>query len=496
MANEPAVKGIRLGNIYSPPDYPKVKAIRLGMTPDLVRLGYGCVGHWKLDESSTYAVDSSGSGNSGTYLPAATPPISDYPATVLTTGRSLYFSGSNDVDVPTSASIQLTSNFSFSCWIKPTSVTQVGIAGKYLQGSTYKGWSMYISNGSIYLKLRKDASNYLSKYTTETVTTDAWHHIAFTYVGDGSQPVVYLDGSATTLNTSESVGNALNGIGDSGTSLLLGYGNSWGTGYYFSGSIDDCRLYNTAISSGDITSLYTNSSPPTPTAGWWKFDEWSKAHDYSGFGNDGAWVANPTPTASVPTVKFYDPYALSFSRASSQYITRTLGTALYRTTGYSITGWVKAAVDTTNNPCIYSETGVGSQIFRVAQGGAGGDKLNIYLRNDAGGTPMGASGKTSTTTLFDNTWHHFAYTDSNGTAKCYIDGVLDATDFSYTPSGSYTFTTAQMGRRGTTDYYNGTMDDIRIYNRVLTATEITKLAQGHSPEDKIMAGTLYAGTIQ
>lgn len=76
-----------------------------------------------------------------------------------------------------------------------------------------------------------------------------------------------------------------------------------------------------------------------------------------------------------------------------------------------------------------------------------------------------------------NTWYHVAVTSSGGVAKFYINGAT----FASTPAvGSFpanTIDALEIGRdiAGTTDYFNGKIDDIRIYNRALSASEIMQV---------------------
>ena len=46
----------------------------------------------------------------------------------------------------------------------------------------------------------------------------------------------------------------------------------------------------------------------------------------------------------------------------------------------------------------------------------------------------------SSAVVFDDTWHHIAWVDDRGTVKLYVDGDLDAANFNYTPSGTFTLT--------------------------------------------------------
>ena len=73
----------------------------------------------------------------------------------------------------------------------------------------------------------------------------------------------------------------------------------------------------------------------------------------------------------------------------------------------------------------------------------------------------------------DNIWHHLIGTYDGSILKLYIDGLLDSTDDS-PGSCSNPNINFQIGRwvGGSSQYFNGLIDEVRIYNRVLSAEEI------------------------
>jgi hypothetical protein len=76
----------------------------------------------------------------------------------------------------------------------------------------------------------------------------------------------------------------------------------------------------------------------------------------------------------------------------------------------------------------------------------------------------------------DKKWHHMAVTRDNNELKFYIDGVLIGT--APTPAGTGPFDpTNNYSLGGAYDiYWKGALDDLRFYQRVLTAAEINTLA--------------------
>jgi len=91
-------------------------------------------------------------------------------------------------------------------------------------------------------------------------------------------------------------------------------------------------------------------------------------------------------------------------------------------------------------------------------------------------TQVGVNNIQSNLTITDINWHHIAVSISGSQAVFYLDGVAD-TPIGYTATFVLT-TNAAIGARGDNDARNaffGAIDELAIYNRVLSATEVAAL---------------------
>jgi hypothetical protein len=103
------------------------------------------------------------------------------------------------------------------------------------------------------------------------------------------------------------------------------------------------------------------------------------------------------------------------------------------------------------------------------------------VMTDAGPINLG-----SRTRVTDGQWHHVAGVFDNGLATLYVDGVVDATKttgrtcgtnnrrFGFLGVGSKAEDYDGLKAAGT--FFAGDMDDVRIYSRALTSSEITALS--------------------
>lgn len=81
----------------------------------------------------------------------------------------------------------------------------------------------------------------------------------------------------------------------------------------------------------------------------------------------------------------------------------------------------------------------------------------------------------SATTVSTGTWYHVVATYDGSIGRMYINGALDNSNvFTHTATAN-SDTLVIGGRSGSIDMLDGIIDDVRIYNRALTATEVTSL---------------------
>lgn len=214
----------------------------------------------------------------------------------------------------------------------------------------------------------------------------------------------------------------------------------------------------------------------------WKLDETSGtvAADSSGNGYTGTYVNTPTLGA---TGAFGSSKAVTYTRSSSEYTDVVAPANLLRNvSAASGACWFKANSTGVWHELLDVNTGAASLWTRrlaILVSDTGGKFYGYAIAGDAEGEQI----KVSTATGFDNgSWHHFVVTVDypTDTIKLYADGVL------LTATGTVAFTAtatsdtnpkgARIGsRRDGVNYVNGTLDDVRIYSRALSAADVAEL---------------------
>jgi hypothetical protein len=222
---------------------------------------------------------------------------------------------------------------------------------------------------------------------------------------------------------------------------------------------------------------------------WYKFDETAgtTAFDSSGNGNDGVLIGDPQWTALGQLGG-----ALDFDGAGDYVEDADGENYLNGQTAFTVSAWVKSRVINTDRGFLIGlqpSGGDQSVTMRYDSAGAsfGGDdvlKMAVSSSDDPGqdGQQLESSAGLQTTD-----WQHCLMTwSSGGLIRFYVNGVED------TPTGrnnanqggtSSENTTFIVGRGGkddnaATEGWDGLIDDVRIYKRVLTQGEIEDVRDG------------------
>ncbi len=191
--------------------------------------------------------------------------------------------------------------------------------------------------------------------------------------------------------------------------------------------------------------------------GEWHFD--GNAQDSSGNGNHGT-ISGATFVTGI------SGQALSFDGVND-YVTSGNGSSLNFGAGYfSLSAWIKTTAmgNADNEVVIYFSGSNGYYYFGIHPGNPNPNGASFII-ND-GSTQDASYG---TTNLFDGKWHNIVFTRDATSLKVFTDGIQEGSQ----PSRGLnvgTGTTTISNKEGS--WFNGIIDEVRIYNRALTASEI------------------------
>jgi hypothetical protein len=212
----------------------------------------------------------------------------------------------------------------------------------------------------------------------------------------------------------------------------------------------------------------------------WKFDEGSGniAYDSSGKINNGTLINNPT------RVDGKLGKALSFD-GINDYIEIASSPSLNSiTTQITILAWVKtdfAQRGTIIDNWFYDRTvtpqiGERAYVF-TALSGADAGKFDFGLSPQGDGS--GLIWLTSNTAVPSNQWTHVAFVSNGTITAIYLNGNLDASTsapnqihVSNRPIHIGAWNAKEVGYPEFSTFFNGVLDEVKIYNRALSAEEI------------------------
>jgi hypothetical protein len=155
---------------------------------------------------------------------------------------AILLDGINDSIVTTFSLNPAQTSFSAFAWIKGGGPDQVA-----LSQSDGVDWLLVDEDGNFMTALRR--GHYTPTLTSGYVITDGdWHHIGV--VWDKSHRHLYADGIAVTEDTAN-----IGYLSASNGNLCIGCGNAFDAGSFFSGLIDDVRIYDVALTAEKIAAL-------------------------------------------------------------------------------------------------------------------------------------------------------------------------------------------------------------------------------------------------
>jgi hypothetical protein len=215
------------------------------------------VGYWKLDESSGNAADSSGNSNTLTNLNTVTytpEKINNGALFVRLTSQALSIANASQTG------LGLTGDFSIGFWINPVSLaSNEALVAKWDDHITNSNLSYLVQtdvNGSLNVRLRKDASTDLASVTKNGVlSTGSLQYILVTWTKSSGTVEIWKNGISQGTGTGTSGTNIQSGA----ASFDLG-GTVGLNGSYLNGALDEVGVWSRVLTSTEIGQLYNGGA--------------------------------------------------------------------------------------------------------------------------------------------------------------------------------------------------------------------------------------------
>ncbi|HTV41672.1 MAG TPA: LamG domain-containing protein [Candidatus Sulfotelmatobacter sp.] len=475
-------------------------------TATVVVGGHTLFAHYAFtNDSSTFDLgdDSSPAGNGMNDSYSYWGPVHVASANAVVNGSAVQFFGTScmtpDDIVLANYDNLLAGSFSFSAWIETTDSvgndSDDAISGASIfwayddHNGTNDAIPLAITGDDAAFSVRDHLGNTTTIHSTTAVDDGAYHLVTVTRDQVSGLMCLYVDGQiqASTVGPTDPL---------NGNNYFLSIGGTTLSSY--TGLLDDMQVYSGVLSASDVAALYANpgttipdtAAPSDGLAAHYDFSEGTVlAPDVSGNGNNIVFAGDfggNGPVISTNAIGelgsvYFD--GGSFLSAPTNLLTTLEG-------DFSISLWLNTTQDV-------------DYAGDLAYNGAG--VISAYIPNEVTNdlVPIALTGGqvafntestyddtlTSMASVNDGSWHHVVVCRNQltGEKDIYVDGELDTTDIDTT----VLFNAPQLltigaiadasnpdpGSPQSTGYngYQGYLDDIEIYNRVLGSNDVAFL---------------------
>ena len=392
------------------------------------------------------ANDESGNGRNGVVYGAS-----------LTTDRfgnpdkAYQFNGtSNYIDIPGTNNLHLNTNgLSLAAWINFTEPSDIhAIVGKHISGYG-NGYYLMIRPATI-IEFLVDSDYGLR--STESYNDGNWHFVVGTF--DGSTMKLYVDGA---LKSSQP--KTYSSLNDS--TLTIGKHHAGVATDFFNGKIDDIRIFDKAIGEAEVLQLFNDGiNLNQGLVAHYPFN--GNANDASGNNRNGTNYG-----ATLTSDRFGNVNSAYSFNGTSNYIdipgTNNLN---LNVGGLSLAAWINFTEPSDIHAIVGKHiSGYWNGYYLMVRPAT---KIEFYTDSEYG---LQASDSYN-----DGNWHFIAGVYDGTLMKLYVDGMQKATQSkTYTNLNDSTIMIGKHHFGVTHCYFNGKIDDIRIYDRSLTELEVTAL---------------------
>ena len=441
----------------------------------------GLVGYWPLNAGASDLASDVTTRMDGTMGDGST--ATTYPTLNSSSGRfgtdgAYKFDGGDYITADASNLPDGTDSRTACVWIKPSSLPSGGTEAIFAYGSTAADGN---ASGIV---LVHDASTdqHMVEFTGwndsldvyYTVSTTEWTHLCGTF--DGSTAILYINGKimgSSSVSWSTSTGSTLQiGRHVDGSSA-------------FTGAIADLRIYNRLLNDGEINELARSATASqvggrmatgaTGLLSYYSFEGVTDGGGASDLGALGHSLNDGTGTPATTGKAGDTNGAYEFSGSNYMKASSVSGLPMGKHPR-TLCAWIK--------PASYPSSG-GWAVF-TGYGAKSNSKANsLGLYNNLGTIEIQYMGwgylagqnLTASYTPPLRSWTHVCGTyDSDQLATVYVNGkVLGSTSmYDWDTTGSFSLSVGSQ--IGTQEYFEGDVDEVRVYNNALNGEQIRQLS--------------------
>ena len=304
------------------------------------------------------------------------------------------------------------------------------------------------------------------------ISANTWYHVVWT--GETNNLILYVNGSSVAT------GSTWNGTyyhSNAGCRI----GSKSGPSYYFNGKIDQTRIFQKYLSSSEVSTLYAETTSTvtsldplsedttdtlqvlgdTSCIALYKFEnnEDDESGNYNGTGTTVQYAAGRYGQAA------------SFNGTDSV----VTGTAQNVGSSFSVSAWIYPASYGEHN--FFNLWESSSDLFQIGLSDSTNEKLKIAAKSS---NTWYVYTTTASPITSLNQWYHIVVNRSSSDLKIYVNGAFLESANNYYNKTYNTFNIGAGKSTSTNSFFDGKIDQLRVFNKTLSASEVTTLYNENS----------------
>ena len=421
------------------------------------------IAEWKMEEGTgTNIADSSGRNINGTFIGSPTWSTGKY-------GKSVSLNGQNNYVRSSDIGVTLASNYTIEGWVNISQMpggadpNRSGLIGGIGCGPNYP---IEFNIGGADLNNPQigvgRCSDYGVTYSTGTFSLNTWTHIAVT-MSPTKLATYYINGKYAGTSDLSTRNVDVEG--------QLSIGNNAIRSTF--GKIDQVKIFDYARTPAQIVYSYNQGAP----IAWWKLDECqgnivrnsadvgtTGTITIGGSGSQtslGTCTTSGTAWGNGTSGKLNG--SLNFDGTDDYFYTQIIPTS----SSFAISLWFKTTNIRDGDKLFW---GRGTNKGILGFSGTSGN-LTWYVETDTG-----TAGYTITNSRINlNQWNHVVLQYTGSQVESYINGIKDKNTNALTGSSTASAFNFGTNYNFSDDWFNGQLDDVRIYNYALTPIQVKNI---------------------
>lgn len=376
------------------------------------------------------------------------------------------FDGADDY-METGYSLSTASAFSIYIWINPTNT---GLRERFIGfgDDTRPGLYMELTTSN-QLKVALTSGTSDTREQIYSFGYTNWKNIVITYSGSGDSFDIYIDNTLQTpVSTTGNINSEFSGI--SGNLVL---GGAWNYGLLYEGLIDEVAIYQSTLTSTQISNLYQSGTPTQQAKDIVSnpvfYTSMDSLDDLSSNSNYGQGLNGVTTGVTGILNEAYEFDGVD------DYIQTITNPYDINTGDFSVSLWINTSHLQNSNLFTNKQTLSGTDNKMTVNVNIDGT-IDIQTKNSS------ARNEISSLTYSTGVFNHVVLTRSGAQCYLYVNNVNESIACA---SGDISSNDNwKIGNSDVENSFDGVIDEFAIYSKALSATEVSELynsGTGYNP---------------